>query len=1252
MVLSKPRGFLLAIAFALVFMGDTSHGQDAPLPARDAGAEPNIFYGANNPVARPTSSVLVFVHGLGGSATDWWTRSDMYQVAYDAGYRTAYVSLNADNSPNNATIAENSAMLKILLPRIAQRFQTDQLYLIGHSKGGLDIQSALLSPVIRQLTKAVFTISTPNGGTELANWAFANPQIAAPLGLLTPAIASIRTDAVAVFRAIADPTLKASGIPFYTIAGNNFLDSAGTAITGAILRSLTNNTTNDTLSDGLVTVERSRLPATFSADLGSVATNHFRTDEGSVSFHKIHAVIQGLELTFDEFERIAADGFSELGGNPHSLWAWSMKWFKDQLYVGTGVEGNCVSLLTSDVRAGTKIYPLATMAGQCPAANVLTQVLGAEIWRYTPATKHWDRVFRSPDEVLTRDLNGNLVFTARDIGFRGMEVFVEPDGTEALYVGSVTSGSVFEPAPFVPNGYPPPRILRTVNGADWNPLPQDPGTFLGEIGNTLIDPVTKYRSFRALQSHNGKLFATVADYVGVGTVIVSANPAAGNDAWSYAGPSSRSEFPVWNLKSFNGALYATTGLTRDQDPNAPGYGVYKTTAEGAPPYTWTPIITNGGNQTRAAYRAPNGLSMQVFKGRLYVGTNRPAELVRINPNDTWDLVVGEPRFTPQGAKFPISGFGNGFGNWFNGHFWRMAAWGDYLYLTTWDWSVGLQQFSFLPNLDRMFGMNYGFNIYRSSDGVRWTAVTHSGLGDPNNSGGRSIEATPAGLFLGTARQRGGLQVFRTDGPPPPPAHLPPPTNLSAASELIVGRNVLLNWDPSPGAVEYHVYRALVMPATELLAQPVSVPTANGGAVTTTYSDLLSGSAAAELCGAQGLGDSAVCAAVAQIQQQAAVVIQAAPLVPAAFPLPYRVIARRTTNAFFEPAPSNMQSLYFVRAMDAAGNLSAPSNLVGGPSKGISLGAPPIALCRPAIVTCTDGNACGTTASIDGGTFDPNNEPLSIAQTPAGPYGAGITTVQLTASNRYTSRSCSATVTVIDQQPPVIAPIAPLSLATAPGVCSATAPLTPPVATDNLAIATLVNDAPAVFPLGTTLVTWTATDTSKNSTTATQIVQVRDTEAPTISAVRADRTVLWPPNGKLVPVNVTYTLTDNCTATTNLTRQLLVTSAEQYDRGFGGSRAAPAPHDRKANDARWSIVTPLQVLLQAAWDPHGWGRSYTIAVNAIDAAGNRATGSVAVEVPKAAEAAVAKQPAATQAPVAKVQPPVKPAAAMPSAKDRQ
>src|SRR5688500_13114429 len=254
MVLSKPGGFILAIAFALVLVGETTHGQGAPLPSRDAGAEPNIFYGANNPASRATSSVLVFVHGLGGSASDWWTRSDMYQVAYDAGYRTAYVSLNADNSPNNATIAENSAMLKILLPRIAERFRTDQLYLIGHSKGGLDIQSAMLSPSIRRLTKAVFTISTPNLGTELANWAFDNPRIAAPFGLLTPAVASIRTDAVAIFRAIADPILKASGIPFYTISGNVFFDSAGTAITGSILRSLTTNTTNDTFNDGLVTV--------------------------------------------------------------------------------------------------------------------------------------------------------------------------------------------------------------------------------------------------------------------------------------------------------------------------------------------------------------------------------------------------------------------------------------------------------------------------------------------------------------------------------------------------------------------------------------------------------------------------------------------------------------------------------------------------------------------------------------------------------------------------------------------------------------------------------------------------------------------------------------------------------------------------------------------------------------------------------------------------------------------------------------
>jgi hypothetical protein len=45
------------------------------------------------------------------------------------------------------------------------------------------------------------------------------------------------------------------------------------------------------------------------------------------------------------------------------------------------------------------------------------------------------------------------------------------------------------------------------------------------------------------------------------------------------------------------------------------------------------------------------------------------------------------------------------------------------------------------------------------------------------------------------------------------------------------------------------------------------------------------------------------------------------------------------------------------------------------------------------------------------------------------------------------------------------------------------------------VASVVNDAPATFPKGTTVVTWTVTDKSGKTATATQTVTVRDHEKP-------------------------------------------------------------------------------------------------------------------------------------------------------------
>jgi hypothetical protein len=67
-----------------------------------------------------------------------------------------------------------------------------------------------------------------------------------------------------------------------------------------------------------------------------------------------------------------------------------------------------------------------------------------------------------------------------------------------------------------------------------------------------------------------------------------------------------------------------------------------------------------------------------------------------------------------------------------------------------------------------------------------------------------------------------------------------------------------------------------------------------------------------------------------------------------------------------------------------------------------------------------------------------------------------------------------------------------------------------------------NDAPALFPVGSTTVHWTAADDTGNKATATNVVTVRDTIAPTMSC-NAPRTI----TPSSVPVSFTGAATDIC-----------------------------------------------------------------------------------------------------------------------------
>ena len=57
----------------------------------------------------------------------------------------------------------------------------------------------------------------------------------------------------------------------------------------------------------------------------------------------------------------------------------------------------------------------------------------------------------------------------------------------------------------------------------------------------------------------------------------------------------------------------------------------------------------------------------------------------------------------------------------------------------------------------------------------------------------------------------------------------------------------------------------------------------------------------------------------------------------------------------------------------------------------------------------------------------------------------------------------------------------------------------PQVEDIVDIASVTNDAHSSFPIGMTTVTWTATDISGNSASATQIISVVDSTAPEIIA---------------------------------------------------------------------------------------------------------------------------------------------------------
>ncbi|MBM6617917.1 esterase/lipase family protein [Bacillus suaedaesalsae] len=267
------KKMLLVFVTAFLLFPSFSHAGSFGKDNDPSGVPGQWYVGTTPSYVAPSKHPILYVHGLNSSSNTWWNENNMYDIAYQNGYETAFIDLYPTKN-----MWDNGYLLSQKI-RDMYNYFGEKVVIVAHSKGGIDTQSALVHYGAYPYVARVITLSSPHYGSELADLAYSSSAgwLADIMGSKSDATYSLQTGYMRNFRSQTDSHANVNKSKFYTLAGTKW-GSFGSSLYwgGLYLSSYGSN-------DGAVTVTSSRLP--YSSELRVGDWNHTTIKTGSATFN-------------------------------------------------------------------------------------------------------------------------------------------------------------------------------------------------------------------------------------------------------------------------------------------------------------------------------------------------------------------------------------------------------------------------------------------------------------------------------------------------------------------------------------------------------------------------------------------------------------------------------------------------------------------------------------------------------------------------------------------------------------------------------------------------------------------------------------------------------------------------------------------------------------------------------------------------------------------------------------------------------